>query len=143
MEIFLSNWLGGKTSDSPRLNSPEATLSVGRRKRPAKPRGNTHILTIPMRRSDGEVWCVERPDGRWNVNTNAGTKTSRKTQADAEAFCVAARLDPSLLLPKTKGTTAARPSRHAPYQQPPATGTSCWLHIGVAKTSCRAEASCP
>jgi len=143
MGKILSNWLGGTTSDSPRLNSSEATLSVGRRKKFAKPRGNIHILTIPMRRSDGEVWCVERPDGRWNVNTNAGTKTSRKTQADAETFCVAARLDPSLLLPKTKGTTAARPSRHAPYQQPPATGTSCWLHISVAKTSCRAEASCP
>ena len=74
-----------------------------------------------MRRSDGEVWCVVRPDGRWNINTNAGTKTSRKTQADAEGFCDAARMDPSLLLPKTKSTAApaGRSSRHAAYQKLP------------------------
>lgn len=57
---------------------------------------------IALRRSDGDVWCVERPDGRWNVNTNAGTKTCRTTQAAAEAFCEAARLDSSLLGPKKK-----------------------------------------
>ena len=71
-------------------------------------------------RSDGDVWCVERPDGRWNVNTNAGTKTSRKTQAAAQAFCAAARLNPSLLLPKTKAAApTGRSSRHATYEPPP------------------------
>ena len=46
------------------------------RENPGKPLGNPHphlIFTIPMRRSDGEVWCVVRPDGRWNVNTNVAT----------------------------------------------------------------------
>ena len=122
MEIFLSNWMGGKAADSPSTKSPEPALSRlwETQKVCLAPPGNPHphlIVTIPMRRSDGEVWCVVRPDGRWNVNTNAGTKTSRKTQADAEAFCDidAARMNPSLLLPKTKSTAApaGRSSRHA------------------------------
>ena len=53
MEKNLSNWLGGKANDSPRQNSPEATLSVGKQKRCAKPRGSTPILTISMRMQVG------------------------------------------------------------------------------------------
>ena len=64
---------------------------------------------------------MERPDGRWNINTNAGTKTCRTTQAAAEAFCEAARLDSSLLGPKKKPDAAlsVRTSRHAVYTAPP------------------------
>lgn len=74
-----------------------------------------------MRRSDQDVWCVERPDGRWNINTTAGTKTSRKTQAAAEAFCHDARLDPLLLEPKrkTEATFSVRTSRHSTYEPAP------------------------
>ena len=73
-------------------------------------------------RSASDVWCVERPDGRWNINTLAGTKTSRRTQADAEAYCSAVRLDPSLLSKKkaTGNAPPPRTSRHPVYVRPAA-----------------------
>lgn len=82
-----------------------------------------HAHTGPCRcRSASDVWCVERPDGRWNINTLAGTKTSRKTQADAEAYCSAVRLDPSLLSKKkaTGNAPPPRTSRHPVYVPPAA-----------------------
>ena len=65
MKKLFSNWMGGKAADSPSTKSPEPALSSGKRKNAfLTPRGNPNphlIFTIPMRRSNGEVWCVVRP----------------------------------------------------------------------------------
>ena len=107
MVSFVSNWLGGKAAWG-------QLWVVGNAKGLPNPLSSSNL-----HHSHAQV--------RWRSWVCPSRKTSRKAQADAEAFCDAARMDPSLLLPKIKSTAApaGRSSRHAPlsYHQPPVAST--------------------